>query len=126
MIGNVPLRGGGPDGPRTSRAPAGADETLGRHLRRGPRPSASPIARPRALAAWLMALPCVALLLVFAYWPVVRGVVLSMYGNDLLGNPSRFVGVAHYADVVTDPDMRQALLVTGTIAGLSVLLSVGG
>lgn len=73
-----------------------------------------------------MVLPCVGLLLVFAYWPVVRGVVLSLYGNDLLGDPSRFVGLAQYADVVTDPDLRRALLATGAIAGLSVLLSVGG
>lgn len=73
-----------------------------------------------------MVLPCVGLLLVFAYWPVVRGVALSLYGTDLLGNPSRFVGVSHYADVVTDPGLRRALLATGTIAVLSVVLSVGG
>ncbi|MFD3309502.1 carbohydrate ABC transporter permease [Streptomyces sp. NPDC058694] len=73
-----------------------------------------------------MVLPCVGLLLVFAYWPVVRGVVLSLYDTDLLGDPTRFVGVAHYVDVVADPDLRRALLATGTIAALSVLLSVGG
>ncbi|MEV0777139.1 sugar ABC transporter permease [Streptomyces sp. NPDC050428] len=73
-----------------------------------------------------MVLPCVGLLLVFAYWPVVRGVVLSLYDTDLLGDPTRFVGVAHYVDVVADPDLQRALLATGTIAGLSVLLSVGG
>jgi sn-glycerol 3-phosphate transport system permease protein len=73
-----------------------------------------------------MVLPCVGLLLVFAYWPVVRGVVLSLYDTDLLGDPTRFVGVAHYVEVVTDPDLRHALLATGAIAGLSVLLSVGG
>ncbi|MEV7090937.1 sugar ABC transporter permease [Streptomyces sp. NPDC093085] len=111
MIGNVPLRGEGParrpDGPHTPpRTPAAA--------------------RLRALAAPLMALPCVALLLLFAYWPLARGVVLSLYGTDLLGNPSRFVGFAHYAAIVTDPDTRRALLATGAIAGLSVVLSVGG
>ncbi|MFJ2173989.1 carbohydrate ABC transporter permease [Streptomyces sp. NPDC101062] len=73
-----------------------------------------------------MVLPCVGLLLVFAYWPVVRGVVLSLYDTDLLGDPSRFVGAAHYVDLVTDPELRRALLATGAIAGLSVLLSVGG
>ncbi|MFF5966465.1 carbohydrate ABC transporter permease [Streptomyces collinus] len=73
-----------------------------------------------------MVLPCVGLLLVFAYWPVVRGVVLSLYDTDLLGAPSRFVGVSHYVDVVTDPELRRALLATGAIAGLSVVLSVGG
>ncbi|WP_183154776.1 carbohydrate ABC transporter permease [Streptomyces shenzhenensis] len=73
-----------------------------------------------------MVLPCLGLLLVFAYWPAVRSVVLSLYGNDLLGDPSRFVGLDQYADVFTDPDLRRALLTTAAIAGLSVLLSVGG
>ncbi|WP_043456291.1 carbohydrate ABC transporter permease [Streptomyces fulvoviolaceus] len=73
-----------------------------------------------------MVLPCVGLLLVFVYWPVVRGGVLSLYGNDLLGAPTRFVGLDQYADVFTDPELRKALLATGAIAGLSVLLSVGG
>ncbi|RYJ32028.1 sugar ABC transport system, permease protein [Streptomyces sp. L-9-10] len=73
-----------------------------------------------------MVLPCVGLLLVFAYWPVVRGVVLGLYDTDLLGEPSRFVGVEHYVDLVADPELRRALLATGAIAGLSVLLSVGG
>ncbi|MFI1727922.1 carbohydrate ABC transporter permease [Streptomyces acidicola] len=73
-----------------------------------------------------MVLPCVVLLLVFAYWPVVRGVVLSLYGNDLLGDPTRFVGLDQYAELFTDPELRRALLTTVVIAGLSVLLSVGG
>ncbi|MFE4540887.1 carbohydrate ABC transporter permease [Streptomyces scopuliridis] len=73
-----------------------------------------------------MVLPCVGLLLVFAYWPVVRGVVLSLYGNDLLGDPTRFVGLGQYAELFTDPEPRRALLITVVIAGLSVLLSVGG
>ncbi|MEV6587150.1 carbohydrate ABC transporter permease [Streptomyces acidicola] len=73
-----------------------------------------------------MVLPCVGLLLVFAYWPVVRGVVLSLYGNDLLGDPTRFVGLDQYAELLTDPELRRALLTTVVIAGLSVLLSVGG
>lgn len=124
MNGNVPLRGGGPPGPRGSRATAGAGGPRAWRIRPGA--SAAAAGRRRALAAPLMALPCVVLLLVFAYWPVLRGVALSLYGTDLLGNPSRFVGVAHYLDMVTDPDMRRALLTTGAIAGLSVLLSVGG
>ncbi|MPY49775.1 sugar ABC transporter permease [Streptomyces sp. K1PN6] len=85
-----------------------------------------PVWLPRSLAGPLMVLPCVGLLLVFAYWPVVRGVVLSLYGNDLLGDPTRFVGLDQYAELFTDPELRRALLTTVVIAGLSVLLSVGG
>ncbi|MEV7871057.1 sugar ABC transporter permease [Streptomyces sp. NPDC088124] len=73
-----------------------------------------------------MALPCLALLLAFAYWPVLRSAVLSLYGTDLLGNPTRFVGADHYVELVTDPALRRVLLTTGVIAALSVLLSVGG
>lgn len=73
-----------------------------------------------------MVLPCLALLLVFAYWPVVRGFVLSLYDTDLLGEPTRFAGAGHYADLFTDPELRRALLATALIAGLSVALSVGG
>ncbi|MFE2942053.1 carbohydrate ABC transporter permease [Streptomyces sp. NPDC059255] len=73
-----------------------------------------------------MALPCLALLLTFAYWPVLRSAVLSLYGTDLLGNPTRFVGADHYVELVTDPALRRVLLTTGVIAALSVLLSVGG
>ncbi|MHC5903920.1 carbohydrate ABC transporter permease [Streptomyces sp. S6] len=73
-----------------------------------------------------MALPCLALLLVFAYWPVVRGAVLSTYDSDLLGEPTVFVGLKHYGELLTDPDLRRALLATAAIAGLSVVLAVGG
>ncbi|MFE3601172.1 carbohydrate ABC transporter permease [Streptomyces sp. NPDC059142] len=73
-----------------------------------------------------MALPCLALLLAFAYWPVLRSAFLSLYGTDLLGSPTRFVGADHYAELVTDPALRRVLLTTGVIAALSVFLSVGG
>ncbi|MFJ8335774.1 carbohydrate ABC transporter permease [Streptomyces sp. NPDC094437] len=106
MLGNVPLR---PRGPRRPSWP--------------PRRPSWP---PRGRAGPLMVLPCVGLLLVFAYWPVVRSVVLSLYGNDLLGDPTRFVGLAQYTEIVTDPDLRRALLATGSIAVLSVVLAVGG
>ncbi|MFE3740541.1 carbohydrate ABC transporter permease [Streptomyces sp. NPDC059096] len=73
-----------------------------------------------------MALPCLALLLAFAYWPVLRSAFLSLYGTDLLGSPTRFVGADHYVELVTDPALRRVLLTTGVIAALSVFLSVGG
>ncbi|WP_158847677.1 carbohydrate ABC transporter permease [Saccharothrix deserti] len=73
-----------------------------------------------------MVLPCLGLLLVFAYWPVVRGAFLSLHGTDLLGNPTRFVGAANYIELVTDPRLRRALVTTAVITALSVLLAVGG
>ena len=73
-----------------------------------------------------MILPCLGLLAVFAYWPIVRGVLLSLYGSDLLGNPTRFIGLRNYADLVSDPLTRRALLTTAVITALSVTLAVGG
>ncbi len=78
------------------------------------------------LAAALMVAPCLLLLAVFAYRPVVRSIQLSLFGSDLLGRPTRFVGFQHYVELVTDPTLRQVLSTTVTIAVLSVVLATGG
>lgn len=78
------------------------------------------------LAGPAMVAPAVALLLVFAYWPVLRGVFLSLHGSDLLGNPTRFVGADNYVHLVTDPELARALLTTCLFTGTSVVLAVGG
>lgn len=77
------------------------------------------------LAAALMVAPCLLLLAVFAYRPVVRSIQLSLFGSDLLGRPTRFVGFQHYVELVTDPTLRQVLSTTVTIAVLSVVLATG-
>jgi sn-glycerol 3-phosphate transport system permease protein len=73
-----------------------------------------------------MVLPCVVLLLVFAYRPVLRSAQLSLYASDLVGNPSRFVGLQNYLALVNDPDLRRMLLVTLTITVLSTAIATGG
>lgn len=73
-----------------------------------------------------MVLPCVVLLAVFAYRPVLRSVELSLYGSDLLGRPTRFVGLDHYVTLLTDPDLRRTLIVTLTITVLATVLATGG
>jgi sn-glycerol 3-phosphate transport system permease protein len=74
----------------------------------------------------LMVLPCLALLVVFAYRPVLRSVELSLYGSDLFGRPTRFVGLEHYLALFTDPDLRRTVLVTLVITVLSTVLATGG
>jgi sn-glycerol 3-phosphate transport system permease protein len=71
-------------------------------------------------------LPTLVLLAVFAYRPVARSLQLSLYGSDLLGRPRRFVGLEHYRALLTDPALRQALVVTLTITLLSTALATGG
>ena len=73
-----------------------------------------------------MVLPCVVLMLVFAYRPVARSIQLSLYGSNLLGQPTTFIGADNYVALVTDPAFRHVLLTTATIAALSVVLATGG
>ncbi|KQS68253.1 hypothetical protein ASG41_04350 [Modestobacter sp. Leaf380] len=70
--------------------------------------------------------PCLALLAVFSYWPVVRSAWLSVHGSDLVGNATGFLGLSNYADLLTDPDLRSVLLTTLTIAALVVVMATGG
>jgi sn-glycerol 3-phosphate transport system permease protein len=72
-----------------------------------------------------MVLPCVVLLAAFAYRPVLASVELSLFGSDIVGRPTRFVGLEHYAALFTEPDLRRMVLVTLAIAALSTALAIG-
>jgi sn-glycerol 3-phosphate transport system permease protein len=72
-----------------------------------------------------MVLPCVVLLAVFAYRPVLASVELSLFGSDILGRPARFVALDHYTALFTEPDLRRMVLVTLVIAALSTALAIG-
>ncbi|WP_375406018.1 carbohydrate ABC transporter permease [uncultured Amnibacterium sp.] len=75
--------------------------------------------RPRAPAgAWFIA-PAGVLLAVFLLWPVVRTVQLSAYASDLIGNPTRFVGLGNYISSLTDPSFS-------TTVGISILIALLG
>lgn len=63
------------------------------------------------------------LLLVFAYWPVLRSAWLSLHGSDLLGRPTRFVGLDNIAQLVLDPALRSVLLTTVVMAAASTALA---
>ena len=72
-----------------------------------------------------MVLPCVVLLAVFAYRPVLASVGLSLFGSDILGRPTRFVALEHYAALYTEPNLRRMVLITLAIAALSTALAIG-
>lgn len=65
--------------------------------------------------------PNVVLLAVFAYWPVVYNGYLSLTSWDLLSPTKRFVGLANYADMLTDPDFYAVLVRTLVFSGVIVL-----
>src|SRR5690242_4024266 len=61
---------------------------------------------------------------VFIFWPLVKSVLLSVQGTDILGNPSGFVGLVNYSQLFSDPDFLTVLWVTFAFTILTVLPSI--
>lgn len=73
--------------------------------------------RPRraggdALTALAFLLPSLAVFGVFIFWPLTRTVYLSLHGNDIIGRPTRFVGLTQYQLMLSSPGLREQLLNT--------------
>lgn len=80
--------------------------------------------RARAgIGPWLV-LPALVLLAVFVYIPVGRGIQLSLFGSDLLGNPSRFVGLANWGRFFTDPTLVRSIGTSLVIAACATAIAV--
>lgn len=76
-------------------------------------------------AGLLLCLPCLLVIAVFVYWPTIRTMYLSLYSSDLFGRPTRYVGGANFAALITDPTLRQVVVTTLVVAALSTTLSTG-
>ncbi|MCC6965795.1 MAG: sugar ABC transporter permease [Nitrospira sp.] len=78
------------------------------------------------LAAWSMVTPALLVTVIFALYPVVDSLWLSLHhifvGVPQLGSP--FVGLDNYVALLRDPVARQALVVTLAFVILSTLLEV--
>ncbi|KRE52737.1 carbohydrate ABC transporter permease [Phycicoccus sp. Soil748] len=61
---------------------------------------------------------------VFIFWPLVKSVLLSVQGTDILGNPSGFVGLVNYAKLFSDADFLTVLWVTFAFTILTVVPSI--
>jgi sn-glycerol 3-phosphate transport system permease protein len=81
-------------------------------------------ARKQALAAFAYLLPALAVFGVFVFWPLVKSVVLSVQGTDILGNPSGWVGFVNYAKLFSDPEFGKVLWVTFGFTVLTVVPSI--
>ena len=79
----------------------------------------------RAGLAPLLVLPGLGLLLVFSYWPLVRTGWLSLHGSDLLGRPTRWVGLDNLHRVLTDPALLRVVATTVVVTAGSVVLATG-
>jgi putative aldouronate transport system permease protein len=73
---------------------------------------------------YLMFIPIAIYFILFSYWPLVRGVIMSFQANRLM-RPRPFVGLANYADVLADPDFFQAIVNSLIIGGADMALYFG-
>jgi multiple sugar transport system permease protein len=79
--------------------------------------------RAHGRAAPLFLLPALALLTVFALWPVARSVWWSLHDTDLLAiDRQRWVGLRQYSELLEDSQFRQALANTALFATMVVPL----
>src|SRR5438128_1323298 len=66
------------------------------------------IGRRRYVIAWLFMLPTLLVLAVFTFYPLVMGIILAFFENNLLGEP-RFVGLDNFSRALGDQDFMLAL-----------------
>lgn len=75
--------------------------------------------------AWLLLLPSLAVFALFVFWPLGRTLYLSAHGNDIFGAPSSFVGLDHYAAMLSR-EFGAVLATTALFTLLSVVPAVLG
>jgi len=95
-----------------------------------PRDRTPPVAAARARVteyalAWLLLLPSLAVFALFVFWPLGRTLYLSTHGNDIFGAPSSFVGLDHYAAMLSR-EFGGVLATTALFTLLSVVPAVLG
>ena len=94
-----------------------------------PKRGADPMRRQQAVAAWVLALPFLALFLVFTLGPVLAS--LGMSFTDIKRADIRtpfavgFVGIENYVDLLGDPLFRKVMVNTGLYVVLGVPLTMG-
>lgn len=86
------------------------------------KPGARTWRRKNGLGPWFI-VPALALLAIFVYRPLFRTAQLSAYASDIIGNPTRFVGLGNYIDLFTDPDFLHTVVVSIVIALLGMALA---
>jgi len=62
------------------------------------------------IVGWLLLLPAATLLVAFTHYPAAATLVESFFSTGTAVRPSRFVGLANYAGLLSDPVFTQVLL----------------
>jgi sn-glycerol 3-phosphate transport system permease protein len=91
--------------------------------------STATASRPRRrpqdiLTALLFLAPSLAVFGLFTFWPLLRSISLSFYGNDIVGRPTLFVGLAQYQQMLSSPALRDTLFTTAVYTVMTVLASI--
>jgi sn-glycerol 3-phosphate transport system permease protein len=84
-----------------------------------PATGAGSATRRYGLSAFAYLLPALVV-----FWPLVKSVILSVQGTDILGNPSGWVGLVNYGKLFSDPDFGKVLWVTLGFTVLTVVPSI--
>jgi sn-glycerol 3-phosphate transport system permease protein len=79
----------------------------------------------RAVHAWLLLLPAMALLVMFTHWPAVATLIDSFYSTPKAGRAALWVGLENYAVMADDPVFWQAVRNNLWFAGVTIPLSIG-
>jgi sn-glycerol 3-phosphate transport system permease protein len=108
---------------RLAGEPASPNRTVARSSPDGVRARASRRRRSHLLFLAFVA-PNIVLLGVFAYWPVIYNGYLSLTSWDLLSPQKPFVGLANYADMLTDPAFLAVIVRTVAFSAVIVVISM--
>ena len=76
------------------------------------------------LTALLFVAPSLLVFGLFTFWPLARSISLSFYGNDIIGRPTLFVGLAQYQELFGSPALRETLATTALYTVLTVVPSI--
>ncbi|GAB3450652.1 sn-glycerol-3-phosphate ABC transporter permease UgpA [Phycicoccus ginsengisoli] len=85
------------------------------------------VGKGRGRGSWLALaylLPALVVFGIFVFWPLVKSILLSVQGTDILGNASGFVGFVNYTKLFTDEEFLKVLWVTFAFTVLTVLPSI--
>jgi ABC-type sugar transport system permease subunit len=110
--------------------PVTAPRTVARRV--APEGTPVPVRRPASrrlrehVLFLLFALPNLALIAVFAYWPVLGNVYLSLTDWDMIAPQPLFVGLDNYTTLFGDPGFLRVLRLTAIWVVLVVAISIVG
>jgi len=88
-------------------------------------PAVSPrVIFPNKVLPYLLVAPQLAITLVFFYWPASQALYQSMLREDPFGLRSRFVGLANFSRVLSDPNYLNAVEVTAVFSLATAALAM--